>query len=142
MFILGLRGRWGIKLMLEFHLVILISGILLYLFNSIIYEILTCVVYYALYVRTIKRMIHYKAELDFKTTVVSNSLIPDSKGSAKVVFYFHLFLFLLFPLLLAILFSGLAPESQAQAMSWIVYYYFGNLALIGMMIVKIQKYDE
>jgi len=149
MFILGLRGQKGIKLLLEFQLLIIASGILLYLFTNIILEISICIVFFALYVRTIKRMIHYKDELKFKAIMVSKALFPDDKKSAKIFFIFHLFLFLFsFPLPIALLLSDViavfkdVAANQTQAMALVVFYYIGSLSLIGILIVKIQKYTN
>ena len=143
MFILGLRGTVGLRIAVKFHLLMLASGMLLYFSKYVILDISICIIFLKLYTMMIRQMINHRNELEFSGNSASLDAFPRTKKRAQLIFKFMFFLVVLpwFSTTFVILLGNNTYDPKST-IAILFGYYAGSFGLIGMMNVKMQKYEE
>lgn len=145
MFVVALRGHLGTRIMIGFHVLILGSGVSLYLIHNSALEILICTVVFIFYVRLIRYMRKHRGSLRFNTPTNELWAFPRVKKVWLVTFFFQLgFVLFMFPapillLVLNIPLSSLDGINAFRAFGFWFFYYLGNLTLIGIINHTQQK---
>ena len=149
LYIVSLRGELGLRILFRFHLLILASGISLYLTQYSPLEILICTAVFISYIFLNRQMLNNINLLRFSSIGNTTWAFPHSHIARRTAFYVHLVLALvclLTTLPILVLMSNIpfpdngAPEAGVTFGFWF-FYYLGNLGLIGI-INHIQQKGE
>ncbi len=149
LYILSLRGEFGLRILFRFHLLILASGISLNLIHYVPLEILICTAVFISYVFLNRHMLKHKELLQFNSDSNSTWAFPHSQIARRTAFYVHLvtiIMGLLVTLPILVLMNDIpfpdngSPEAGVIFGFWF-FYYLGNLGLIGI-INHIQQKGE
>jgi len=147
LFIVALRGEFGLRILAQIHALILASGISLSLLRYAPLEILIVTAIFISYVLLNRHMLAHKELLRFNLANNSAWAFPHSHIGRRTAFYVHLvmaFVGLLTTLPILILMRNIpfpkdgSPEIGVTFGFWF-FYYLGNLGLIGVINHTQQK---